>query len=77
MIEAERIVYRDSQTYFSVICDDNNRRPICRLHFNGKQKFIGLLDANHNEERIPIAHLNEIYKLADRLRSIAGAYVKH
>jgi predicted type IV restriction endonuclease len=75
VIEAERIVYRDSQTYFSILCDDNNRRPICRLHFNGKQKSIGLLDANHNEVRIPIANLNEIYKLADRLRSIAEAYV--
>jgi hypothetical protein len=77
VIEAERIVYRNSHTYFSVLCDDNNRRPICRLHFNGKQKSIGLLDTNHNEERIPIAHLNEIYNLADRLRSIAGEYVKH
>ena len=77
VIEAERVVYRDSQTYFSIICDDNNRRPICRLHFNGKQKSIGLLDAGKNEERIPIANLNEIYKLADRLRATAGAYVKH
>ena len=77
VIEAERIVYRDNQTYFSILCDDNNRRPICRLHFNGKQKSIGLLDANRNEERISIANLNEIYKLADRLRATAGAYVKH
>ena len=77
VIEAERIVYRDSQTYFSILCDDNNRRPICRLHFNGKQKSIGILDANRNEERIPIVNLNEIYKLADQLKSIAGAYVKH
>ena len=77
VIEAHRIVYRNSQTYFSVLCDDNNRRPICRLHFNGKQKSIGLLDTNHNEERIHISHLNEIYNLADRLRSIAGEYVKH
>ena len=77
VIEAERIVYRDNQTYFSILCDDNNRRPICRLHFNGKQKSIGLLDAGKNEERIPIANLNEIYKLADRLRATAGAYVKH
>lgn len=77
VIEAERIVYRDSQSYFSIICDDNNRRPICRLHFNGKQKYIGVLDANKMEERTPIDNLNEIYKLADRLKATAGTYVKH
>jgi hypothetical protein len=76
VLEAERIGYRDSQTYFSVLCDDNNRRPICRLHFNGKQKYIGVLDANRNEERIPIDNLNEIYKLADRLKATAGSYAK-
>ncbi len=76
-IEAERIVYRDAQTYFSIICDDNNRRPICRLYFKGRQKYVGVLDANKNEERVPIANLNEIYKLTDRLRATAGSYVKH
>jgi len=77
VIEAERIVYRDSQTYFSILCDDNNRRPICRLHFNGRHKYIGILDANKNEERVPIDNLNEIYKLADKLRATAGSYVNH
>jgi len=77
VIEAERIVYRDNQTYLSILCDDNNRRPICRLHFNGKQKYIGVLDASKNEERIPIDNLNEIYKLADQLRATAGSYAKH
>ena len=53
VIDAERIVYRDTQSYFSILCDDNNRKPICRLHFNGKHKSIGILDANKNEERVP------------------------
>lgn len=77
VIDAERIGYRDTQSYFGILCDDNNRKPICRLHFNGKQKYIGVLDANKNEERVPINNLNEIYKLTDRLRATAGSYVKH
>jgi hypothetical protein len=28
-----------------------------------------------NEEKIPIANLNEIYKLADRLKAIAEYYL--
>ena len=77
VIDAERIVYRDTQSYFSILCDDNNRKPICRLHFNGRHKSIGILEANKNEERVPIDNLNEIYKLADKLRATAGSYVNH
>lgn len=76
VIDAERIGYRDTQSYFGILCDDNNRKPICRLHFNGKQKYIGLMTTEKNEERIPLANLNDIYKLADRLKATAGAYSK-
>ncbi|MBO0792278.1 MAG: type I restriction enzyme HsdR N-terminal domain-containing protein [Ktedonobacteraceae bacterium] len=76
VMDTERIVYRDTQNYFGVLCDDNNRKPICRLHFNGKQKYIGIINADKSEERIPIDNLNEIYQLADRLRATAGLYVK-
>jgi hypothetical protein len=76
VLDAERIGYRDTISYFGILCDDNNRKPICRLHFNGKQKYIGILDTNKNEEKVPINNLNEIYKQADRLKAIAGLYVK-
>jgi hypothetical protein len=50
-------------------------KPICRLHFNGKHKYIGILDVNKNEEKVSIDNLNEIYKQADKLRATAGSYV--
>jgi len=77
VIDAERIVYRDTQSYFGILCDDNNRKPICRFHFNGKQKSIGILDANKNEEKVALDNLNKIYKLADKLRATAESYVNH
>jgi predicted type IV restriction endonuclease len=76
VIDAERVSYRDTQSYFGILCDDNNRKPICRLHFNGKQKYIGILNTDKTEERIPIDNLNEIYKQTDRLKVTAGLYVK-
>jgi hypothetical protein len=76
VIDAERIGYRDTISYFGILCDDNNRKPICRLHFNGRQKYIGTVGTDKNEERIPIDNLNDIYKLADRLKATAGLYVK-
>ena len=34
-LSIDRIVHRDTQSYFGVLLDDNNRKPLCRLHLNG------------------------------------------
>ncbi|MEP7219763.1 MAG: hypothetical protein ABI876_12655, partial [Bacteroidota bacterium] len=75
IIDPKRIVYRDTLNYFGILVDDNNRKPICRLHFNRSQKYIGLFDAQKNEERIAIDGLNDIYKFADRLRTTTMIYL--
>ncbi|MEZ4983188.1 MAG: hypothetical protein R2769_16690 [Saprospiraceae bacterium] len=38
-IGKERIFHRDTQSYFGILLDDNNRKPICRLHLNGGKKI--------------------------------------
>lgn len=45
-IQAERVTFRDAQSYFAIFCDDNNRKPICRLYFNTANKYIGIFDAD-------------------------------
>jgi hypothetical protein len=35
------MVGRDSKTYFGVLLDDNNRRPIARLWFTGSNQYLG------------------------------------
>lgn len=66
-IDANRIIARDTQSYFGVLLDDNNRKPLCRLHFNGSKKYIGLFDQNKKEERILINNIDDIYQYSDRL----------
>jgi predicted type IV restriction endonuclease len=67
-IDAERIHYRDSQTYCSIILDDNNRKPICRLWLNGQsKKHIGLFDADKKETKVEIATLDDIYNYSKQL----------
>jgi len=73
-VDPKRIVMRDTQSYCGVILDDNNRKPICRLHFNGKQKYIGLFNASKVEERFPITSIDDIYTYTDRLRETVGFY---
>lgn len=75
VIPAERVHYRDAKTYFAVLVDDNNRKPICRLWFNTKQKYLGLLDEEKKEQRHAIESVDAIYEHADALRQAARRYV--
>jgi hypothetical protein len=73
-VDPERIFYRDTKSYFGILLDDNNRKPICRLHFNTKQKYIGIFDTEKKETRHPIDNLNDIYTFSDLLRKTIENY---
>jgi hypothetical protein len=74
-IESSRIYYRDSQTYFSVILDDSNRKPICRLWLNNQsKKYISVFDNNKKEIKQEIATIDDIFKFSDDLISLAEFY---
>lgn len=75
VVELDRIAHRDTQNHFGVLLDDNNRKPICRFHFNAKtKKYIGLFDENKNEDKIQIDCLDDIYKYADQIRAAVSYY---
>lgn len=75
VIDPKRVVARDVKTYFGVLLDDNNRKPLCRLYFNTGQAYIGLFDKGKQaEERMPIANVDEIYRFADRLKATVLLY---
>ncbi|MCK4230718.1 type I restriction enzyme HsdR N-terminal domain-containing protein [Enterobacter asburiae] len=74
VLEAPRITHRDTKSYFGILVDDNNRKPLCRLHFNRTQKYIGLFDIEKNETRHPIATVDDIYSFSDILKATAALY---
>ena len=73
-IDLSRIAMRDRVSYCGILLDDNNRKPICRLHFNGSQKYLGVFDANKKEVRMPIDSVNDIYQHSGQLKSICHVY---
>ena len=60
-IPASRIAFRDAQSYFAILLDDNNRKTICRLYLNGNKKFIGLFDEQRKETKTEILSLDDIF----------------
>lgn len=72
--DVSRITARDTQSYFGILLDDNNRKPLCRLHFNAKQKYIGIIGEDRKEARHPIETLDDIYSLSDKLLENAARF---
>lgn len=79
-VDPKRIVMRDAKSYCAILLDDNNRKTLARLHFNGlTTKYLGLF-ADKDETRHLLSELTEIYQftnqIEERLReldkSIAG-----
>lgn len=69
-VKPNRVTHRDQQSYFAILLDNNNRKTIARLWFNGKkQKYIGLFDENKAETKYPIDSLEDIYEHAGLIRS--------
>ncbi|MGC7096664.1 type I restriction endonuclease [Amycolatopsis lurida] len=74
-VPATRVVARDTKTYFGVLLDDNNRKPIARLWFNRSKWYLGVFDENKVETRIPITSVEEIYAHAEHLRKTVTRYL--
>lgn len=73
-INSDRIIARDTKSYFGILLDDNNRKPICRLHFNRAQRYIGIFDENKVETRHPIEAIDDIFNFEDELIKTATSY---
>lgn len=74
MVDPTRILHRDTQSYFGILLDNNNRKPLARLYFNGSKKYLGIFDESRNEEKVIVQNLNDIYQYADRLRRVFSFY---
>ena len=73
-IPSSRISYRDAQSYFAILLDNNNRKTICRLYFNGSKKQFVILDENKKEVKTEISTLDDIFNFSDILLNIVSNY---
>jgi len=74
VVKPNRVFQRDTLSYFGILLDDNNRKPICRLYFSTPQKYIGIIVENKKEIKYKIDDLNDIYKYADQLKKTISFY---
>ncbi len=75
-IKHTRIVHRDAQSYFAILLDDNNRKPICRLYLNGSKRYLGIFDEQKKETKMEILTVDDIFLHGEALAKTAESYNK-
>lgn len=76
IVNPQRVIMRDSQSYCAILLDDNNRKPICRLRFNNLQKLkLGFFNVKKEEEQVSLSSVDDLFNHAEKLRATTLSYI--
>ena len=68
-VDPKRVIIRDAKSYCAILLDDNNRKTIARMHFNGiTAKYLGTF-VGKEEQRHLLPELTHIYQLSDHIEA--------
>lgn len=73
-VDISDIVYRDTESYFGILFQNNNRKPICRLILDKKKMQILIPDEKKSFTRYYIDSLNDLYDYKDQLLNVIKLY---
>ncbi|TDP59813.1 type I restriction endonuclease [Aminicella lysinilytica] len=75
-IDTSRLAYRDTESYFGILVDDNNRKWVCRVIVESNSKHILISDANKNPVRYDIDTVDDIYNYAKEIKESCKKYIE-
>ncbi|WP_394899528.1 type I restriction endonuclease [Clostridium paraputrificum] len=73
-INPDDINYKDTETYFGILYQNNTRKWICRLYL-GTKKSIVFPTVDKGQERIYIDSLNDLYQYEDKFKNIIQKFI--
>ena len=74
-VSANRISYRDNQSYFAILLDDNNRKTLCRLYLNSSKKYLITFDEQKKEVKNELVNLDDIFNFSKVILSSLEVYL--
>ncbi|SJM89011.1 Prophage Lp2 protein 6 (fragment) [Crenothrix polyspora] len=75
VVDLNRVIYRDTLSYFGILLDDNNRKPIARLYFNGGKKYLSVFGTDKKEEKILVSVVDDIFEHKEKIIASAKNYI--
>ncbi len=73
-IELNRITYKDTVSYFSVLIDNKVTRWVCRIYLKEHTKYL-IIPNGDKQEKYNIDKISDIYNLSEKLKTRAFALV--
>ena len=73
-INPDDINYKDTETYFGILYQNNTRKWICRLYL-GTKKSIVFPTVDKGQERIYIDSLNDLYQYEVKFKNIVQKFI--
>lgn len=70
-VDYEKITFKDTESYFGILFDNNTRKWICRIFINSKNKYILI---NKSSEKLYFETVKDIYNYKDQLVNLAKEY---
>ena len=74
-VEAKRITYKDTESYFGILLDNNIRKWICRIYINTKAKYVIIPDENKKGIKHTLENLDDLYNLSKELKESLNKYL--
>lgn len=74
-VDSDRIAYRDTESYFGILLDDNNRKWICRVCLLTSVKYIVIPDENKKPIRYNITSIDDIYQYSNKIINSCKKYL--
>ena len=74
-VSVNRISYRDNQSYFAILLDDNNRKTLCRLYLNSTKKHLITFDEQKKEVKNELVNLDDIFNFSEVILSSLDVYL--
>lgn len=75
VVSLDKIFHRDTESYFGILYNDNNRKPICRLKLQTANKQLMIPDENKNFTKYHIENPEDVYQYKDQLIEVVKRYL--
>ena len=76
IVPREKITYKDTESYFGVLYENNSWKWICRIKLDGSKKYLLLPDGDKGQVKYPIDSLDDINTYKQSLLDIVKKYQK-
>ena len=73
-IPLNKITYKDTESYFGILYDNNTWKWICRLILDSNKKYLILPDENRKPQKYSIKSVNDLFSYSDQLKKVVERY---